>query len=107
MVDPFGRFECRKNFYLAYCHTSPPFAVGKQSIQDYHIVWCLNLWGDNSRESRTENRFEIVTRKPCIQGVDTHSQEGATVMEMLEGLSDVGARGVLVRARDGVLEIQD
>ena len=66
MIDPFGCFECGKNFYLPYRHTSPPFPLSKQGVQDYHIVWCLNLWGDNSRESRTENSFEIVTGKPCI-----------------------------------------
>src|SRR2546430_15452406 len=107
MIDPFGRFEGGKNFYLPSHHTSPPFALGKQGIQDYHIVWRLNPWGNNSRESRTENSFEVVTRKPRVQGVDTHGQEGATVVQMLEGLSDVGACRALVRAWDRVLEIQD
>src|ERR1043166_4091810 len=107
MRDPFGRFEWGKNFDLSYRHTSPPFALSKQGVQDYHIVWGLNLWGDDSRESRTENSFKIVTRKPCVQGVDTHGQEGSAAVQMLEGLAHVSPRGAFVSAWDRVLEIQD
>src|SRR5687767_4177503 len=97
MIDALGRFESRENFHLPYRHTRPPFALGQQGVQDYYIVWCLNLGGDNSRESRTENGFKVVTSQPCVKGVDTHGQKRSTIMQTLECLSDVGTRGAFVR----------
>jgi hypothetical protein len=107
VINPSGRFERRENFDLPFRHTSTPFTLGEQGVQDCHVLGGVNLGSDNSGEARTENSFEVVTGKPCIQSVEAYREQWSVVLQALEGSTNIGTCGALVRAWNRILEIQN